>query len=164
MRRPVYDRVLCLSPFSEVAERLNGDPASWLPAPALLDEGGGHIVSMRPAGLPSPLVVAVDALVDVGPATTETIDQGLVVRSVAWRARTIDRAFPRLVGELELTPFGETACQLRLVGGYEPPVSVAGDVADRLIGRHIAEAVVRTFLEDVADHLAALADHRTPSA
>ena len=154
--------MLCLSPFAEVAERLTGDPASWLPGPATADEGGGFVVSMRPAGLPAPLVVAVDALVDVGPPSADTIDHGLVVRSIAWRARTIDRAFPRLVGELELTPFGESACQLRLVGGYEPPVSVAGDVADRLVGRHVAEAVVRTFLEDVAEHLAALADHRAP--
>lgn len=145
MRRPVYDGVTVARPFDDALAVFAGLPARWLPRPA--DRiPTGYVVQMRASGVLA--AAGVDALVDVG--DLELDPPGLAVRAVAWRALNADRVFPRMVGELELAATTDTACRLTLVGGYQPPVSVVGDAADRLVGRHVAEAVIRTFLEEVA--------------
>jgi hypothetical protein len=148
MRRPVYDTIHVPVPFEVAAEHMRRDPTTWLPSPGTpVDEG--VLVTMRAAGLLA--AAGVDAVVDIG---APTIDQaGLLVRPVGWRSFTADRLFPHLTADLELEAVTETTCRLTLVGGYKPPVSVIGDTADRFVGRHIADAVVRMFLEGVAGEL-----------
>jgi hypothetical protein len=148
MRSPVFDGVALDVPFDRAVEAFRAHPRSWLPEPAQ-DEGERTVVVMHASGLLSP--VGVQALIEVG----EHIDEppGLAVRPIAWRALRADRAFPRLVGELELAATTERTCRLTLVGGYKPPVSVLGDAGDRLVGRHVADAVIRQFLESVAARL-----------
>lgn len=148
MRRPVYDGVPVTASFDHVVEALGADPSTWLPAPAT-PEAGGHVAVMRASGLLA--AAGVPALVEVGDLDLDP--PGLAVRPVAWRALRTDRVFPRLVGELELSATSTVTCRLAMVGGYQPPVSVVGDAADRLLGHHVAEAVVRTFLESVATRL-----------
>lgn len=149
MRRPVYDGVTVAVPFDAALAGLERDPSSWLPTPAS-PHPDGHVVVMRAMGMLA--AAGVPALVDVG--DLEHDPPALAARSVAWRALAADRVFPRLVGELELTAVTDRTCRLTLVGGYMPPVSVVGGAADRLFGRHVAEAVIRSFLEDVAARLA----------
>lgn len=149
MRRPLYDSLLLAAPFAVAARRFRSDPALWLPPPALAEDDG-VVVTMRAAGLLA--AAGVDAVVHVD--STSLDQERLIVRPIAWRAAAADRVFPRLAADLELEAVSETACRLTLVGGYQPPVSVVGDAADRLVGRHIAESVVRTFLESVAGVLA----------
>lgn len=151
MRRPVYDGVTVARPFDEALAIFADLADRWLPRPA--DRiPTGYVVEMRASGLLA--AAGVDALVDVG--ELELDPPGLAARSVAWRALNADRVFPRLVGELELAATNDEASRLTLVGAYQPPVSVVGDAADRLVGRHVAEAVIRTFLEEVAAALAAV--------
>lgn len=145
MRRPVYDGVPITMPFPDALARLSGDPVQWLPRPVRRD-ADGLVVTMHATGL---LVAAgVQAVVEVG--DLEVDPPGLAVRPIAWRAQRSDRVFPRLVGELELSRTSPTTSRLTLVGGYQPPISVIGDAGDRLVGRHLADAVIRTFLERVA--------------
>jgi hypothetical protein len=148
MRRPVYDTVLSGLAYETAATRMRADPACWLPAPARRVDAG-IVVTMRAAGLLA--AAGVDAVIDVaGP----TLDQpGMLVRPIAWRAEVADRVFPRLSADIELEAVNAHACRLTLVGGYQPPISVLGDTADRVVGRHVAAAVVRTFLEGVAGEL-----------
>lgn len=148
MRSPVFDGVSLDVPFDRAVQAFRGDPRSWLPEPAY-DEGDRTVVVMKASGLLSP--VGVLALVEIGEAADES--PGLAVRPIAWRALRADRAFPRLVGEFELAAVSEHTCRLTLVGGYKPPVSVLGDAGDRLVGRHVADAVIRQFLESVAVRL-----------
>lgn len=159
MRRPVYDGVPVALPFDTALAALDGAPATWLPAPASPHDDG-VVVLMRATGLLA--AAGVPAVVDVG--AVEVDPPGLAVCPIAWRAQYTDRVFPRLVGELELSAVSDTGSRLTLVGGYQPPVSVVGDAADRLFGHHVAEAVIRTFLEDVATSLVETADRtRLPS-
>lgn len=157
MRRPIYDGVPLDVPFAAALARLSADPRSWLPAPAD-PHPSGTVVVMRANGLLAAAGVA--ALVDVGEVERDPPD--LAVLPIAWRALYSDRVFPRLVGELELSATSERTSRLTLVGGYTPPVSVVGDAADRLVGRHVADAVIRSFLEDVAEQITRTAETAAP--
>ena len=148
MRRPVYDHTFEKIPFAHATAVLRGDPVNWLPGPATRRDDG-FVVAMRAAGLlPAP---EVDAFVTVEPATIDR--ETLFVRPIAWRAASANRLFPTLTADLEIEAVNGTAIRFALVGSYRPPVSVVGEAADRLIGHHIAEAVVRTFLEGVAERM-----------
>ena len=149
MRRPVYDGVAVGLRYEQAVTRFGRTAEQWLPAPALPHERG-HVVVMRAAGMLA--TTGVPAVVDVGAMQGDL--SALAVRSVAWRSLNADRIFPRLVGDLELTPTSASTARLTLVGSYSPPVSVVGGAADRLFGHHVAEAVIRSFLEDVAERLA----------
>lgn len=151
MRRPVYDGVPVAVPFEAAFARLSEDPGHWLPDPAA-PHPHGHTVVMRASGMLA--AAGVPALVDVGPVQHDP--PNLAVRTLAWRSLNADRVFPRLVGELELTATSASTSRLTLVGGYTPPISVVGGAADRLFGHHVAEAVIRSFLEDVATGLVAV--------
>lgn len=152
MRRPVYDGVPVEVPFDTALEALGGAPATWLPPPATSHDDG-VVVVMHATGLLA--AAGVPAVVEVG--VLEVDPPGLAMRRLGWRALHTDRVFPRLVGELELAATSEVTSRLTLVGGYQPPVSVVGGAADRLVGHHVAEAVIRSFLEDVAKRVLDLA-------
>lgn len=154
MRRPVYDGVSIAMPFPEALARLSDDPLQWLPHPARRDPAG-VLITMHATGLLA--AAGVQAVVDVGDLEVDL--PGLAVRPIAWRAHRSDRVFPRLVGELELSRTSPTTSRLTLIGGYQPPISVIGDAGDRLVGRHLADAVIRTFLERVAGTLAETAEN-----
>lgn len=159
MRRPVYDGVALGAPFEDALGVLGSDPRTWLPPPAQ-PHPHGTVVTMHATGILAS--AGVPALVDVG--DLELDPPGLAVRPIAWRALYADRVFPRLVGELELTAIGDRMSRLTLVGGYQPPVSVVGDAADRLLGNHLAEAVIRSFLERVAAGVVASLPKSAPTA
>ena len=148
MRRPVYDGVAVGMRYEDAVARFGREAGLWLPAPAQRNDRG-HVVVMRAAGMLA--ATGVPAVVDVGAMQGDL--SVLAVRSVAWRSLNADRIFPRLVGDLELTPTSASTARLTLVGSYSPPVSVVGGAADRLFGHHVAEAVIRSFLEDVAERL-----------
>lgn len=145
MRRPVYDGVAVTVPFSSALHLLAAESVHWLPEPVRRDPDG-VVVVMHATGLLA--AAGVPALVQVG--QLEVDPPGLAVRTIAWRAQRSDRVFPRFVGELELSQTSATTSHLTLVGGYQPPISVIGDAGDRLVGRHLADAVIRTFLERIA--------------
>jgi hypothetical protein len=77
---------------------------------------------------------------------------GLALR---WEARGPGgRLFPVLDADLTLTPAGENAAVLALVGAYRPPLGGLGAELDRLLLHRVAEATIRNFLERVATALA----------
>lgn len=158
MRRPVYDGVPVTVPFSSALHVLADEPDRWLPAPVRHDDDG-VVVVMHATGLLA--AAGVPALVHVG--ELEVDPPGLAVRNIAWRAQRSDRVFPRFVGELELTQTSATTSHLTLVGGYQPPISVIGDAGDRLVGRHLADAVIRTFLERIAVRMQESAESGVPA-
>lgn len=152
MRRPVYDGVTVGGSYEAALARFAAAPEDWLPAPAT-PHPDGHVVLMHATGMLA--TTGVPAVVEIGPAEAEA--SALAIRPVAWRSLNADRIFPRLVGDLELTRTSASTARLTLVGSYLPPISVVGGAADRLLGHHVAEAVIRTFLENVAARLAGVA-------
>jgi hypothetical protein len=67
-----------------------------------------------------------------------------------WAAETNSALFPSMKASLLVYPLSPGETQLDLRGTYEPPGSVVGTAADRLVGHRIAEASVHRFLDEVA--------------
>lgn len=149
MRRPVYFYTYVGGDTAASREVLCSDPAMWLPDAAGMN-GDGWAVTLRAEGLLA--AAGVRALVEVGdPITPDTKD--IVIRPIGWRAVSADTLFPILEADLELEALTADRSQLRMMGSYRPPLSVLGDAADHLIGRRVAEGVVREFVLGVAGGL-----------
>lgn len=144
--RPLHV-VVPLDGMDEVGRaRFHGDPSAWLPAPASPSPEGHRVDLATGSLLPGPYV---RVHVDVGEVVVASGD--LAVRALSWQAIRLAPAFPTLDAELEL----DTRLRpcLRLFGTYTPPLAVVGDVADRLVGRHLATEIVRGFLTSVGHRL-----------
>lgn len=150
MRRHVYYYTHVQLPYEVAAARLVGDPASWLPGPAEPEDGHWLVELHADGALPQPLSSHV-AQVEVGPVTPMA---GALLRPLTWRSAVANRWVPALTGDLELAKLSDTTCQLSLLGSYGPPLSVVGEVGDRLVGHRVAEAAVRRFVQQLADRLA----------
>jgi hypothetical protein len=150
MRRHVYYYTHIELPYEVAADRLGGDPSSWLPAPCLPDDEHWLVELNANGALPDAVANDV-AKVEVGPVTTMA---GAVLRPVTWRSTGVDRWVPTLSGDLELVKLSDTTCQLSLLGSYRPPLSVIGEIGDRVIGHRVAEAAVRRFVHDLGERLA----------
>jgi hypothetical protein len=70
-----------------------------------------------------------------------------------WQAETNSSLFPSMKASLLVYPLSPGETQLDLRGSYEPPGSVLGNAADRVVGHRIAEASVHRFLDEVATRL-----------
>lgn len=151
-RRHVYFYTPIGRSFDEVGDVLEGDPAVWLPPPAIHADGAWRVtLHAHEVALPGQLAEHA-ALVEVGEPARHDI---AVLRGLVWRSASAGGLVPTLEADLELVPLSDDACQLSLLGSYRPPLSVAGDIADRLLGHRIAEACVRRFVLDVADQVTA---------
>ncbi len=150
MRRPVYYFTHLDGSFGVLSERFAASPGVWLPPPAGPLEGGGREVLLT-AGDRLP-AVGVTAEVRVA-EPVETGDPHLLVRPLSWRARHAPAGFPVLNGDIELEWLAGALTRLAFAGSYRPPLSVVGAAADRVAGRHVAEAVVRRFVLGVGSRL-----------
>ncbi len=148
-RHPIHT-VVALPDGAEPAtarSRFAGPAEAVLPPPGT-PVPGGHRVHLSTGNLlPTPTVAAVARL---GPVTSPT--PGLDVRGLHWHAESADGLFPTLQGDLELHTTERP--ELRLVGFYVPPFAVVGAAADRLVGRHLATEVIRSFVTGVCRRLA----------
>jgi hypothetical protein len=70
--------------------------------------------------------------------------------------------FPVLDAQLTLAPDGEHRSRLELVGSYRPPLGPAGTILDRAIMGRVAEATIRTLLEQAVAVLANPAEATDP--
>ena len=61
-----------------------------------------------------------------------------------WRAGT--RLFPEFHGTLRLRIDTVDTTRLTLEGAYRPPLGIAGDLFDIVLGRHIARATMSDLL------------------
>ena len=74
--------------------------------------------------------------------------------SLRWEATgPTGELFPVLDAELVLTPASEDRSRLELVGSYRPPLGRAGMVLDRVIMGRVADATIRSLLEQTAAEL-----------
>jgi hypothetical protein len=151
MRGHIYFYTHLSVPFGVAASVLAGDPALWLPAPAERSNGHFAVTLTAEGALPGP-VAEHTADVEIGPSGRYPES---LIRSVTWRSAHLDRILPTLAADLELCTLGGGGSQLSMTGTYKPPLSVVGEVGDRLHGHRIAEACVRRFVLDVGMRLEA---------
>ena len=79
-----------------------------------------------------------------------------------WRASTATAFFPTMHAELIAHPIGEDETQLGLFGTYSPPLGVLGGLGDAVLGHHIAEASVHSFVDALVKRLEELIPPPTP--
>ena len=151
VRKPIYFYTHLPVGFETVAARLEASPRLWLPHP-VSEDAEGYVVTLRTGDRSNLPEVA--ASVTVGESLRDARGAWLV-RRIGWKAMKAGAVFPVLAGDLELAAVGPEVSQLTLIGTYRPPISVLGEVGDRLVGHHVAEAVVRRFVLDVATALEA---------
>lgn len=78
-----------------------------------------------------------------------------VTLTVRWEATGVmGRLFPVLDANITLTPAGEDASRLALIGAYRPPLSGLGASLDRVVLHHAATATVRSLLKRLAQTIA----------
>lgn len=146
MRRHLYFYTLIDAPLPDASAMLGGDPSCWLPAPAEQRDNGWIVDLVAEGALPKSFAQH-RVLLETGEPISE---RGRLLRTVAWRSASAPGIFPVLGGDLELVGLQGGGCQLSLMASYRPPLAVAGDAADALLGHHVAEACVRRFVLDTA--------------
>ncbi len=136
-------------PWEEVERRLLADPSTWMPA--LLEEAYEEGDRLRPQiGLGKNLGLSKEAVVSVG-RPLHMNDRVVLPANV--EAATLSGLFPKLTADLEIAALGPDRTKLILSGTYEPPLGLAGAVLDRVLLHHVAEAVVKNFVEGVVERL-----------
>ena len=74
--------------------------------------------------------------------------------ALRWEATGVTGAlFPVLDADLTLTPAGQQATRLALVGSYRAPLGGLGAGLDKAILNRVATATIRALLQNVADSL-----------
>lgn len=109
-------------------------------------------------GAPRPL--AKEVVIALGHAE---MGRSVVTVPVTWRATGAAALFPRLEGEIEVTPLAPARTQLRFRGSYRPPFGALGNAVDRLLMARFARATVVDWVDAVARQIAAdLSDQSPP--
>jgi hypothetical protein len=78
--------------------------------------------------------------------------EGLFI-PVHWWAKGATFLFPRLDGDLEVMPLGSDTTQITLMGRYEAPPGSDGKKLNRMLLHQLAEASVRSFLNQLGELL-----------
>ena len=149
MRRHLYYYTHVEADLAPASAMLGGDPARWLPAPGEATAGGWAVDLVASGALPR-AIARHRAIVDVGPPL---LSDNRLLRTITWRSATAPGVFPVFDGDLELIGLQGDLCQLSLIGTYRPPLSVAGDAGDALLGHNVAEACIRRFVLDTAERM-----------
>ncbi len=72
---------------------------------------------------------------------------------VRWKAPGETGLLPEMDAELSLASVGPRRTQLTFRGSYQPPLGVVGVIADRAVMHRLAEYVVKTFMDQLAQSL-----------
>jgi hypothetical protein len=76
------------------------------------------------------------------------MSQSMVV-PLGWIASDQAGLLPKVEADLEIAPLGSKATQVSLSARYTPPLGVVGQVLDRTLMHHVAEAVVKDTTERI---------------
>jgi hypothetical protein len=79
---------------------------------------------------------------------------GATLVPIRWQAVSTSWLFPALEGQLEIAPLGTSKTQLGLSAAYDPPLGLAGKIADRALLHRVAEVTIKDFLESVGRRIA----------
>jgi hypothetical protein len=75
------------------------------------------------------------------------------ILDIGWEASGAPWLFPVMHLELSAWPLSSSETQIEIVGEYRPPLGVVGNAFDAAVGHRIAEASVKSFLENVVEQM-----------
>ncbi len=78
-----------------------------------------------------------------------------LVYPVSWSAVGSETLFPRLNADLIVSHIGPDQTRIIMDGTYQPPLGPLGKVVDRVLLRRVAESTVKTWVDRLADSIAA---------
>ena len=141
-------------PYEAVRDALRADAAGLFARATSAAKSRSHALTslhVKVGGLD----IAAEAIVAIAEIPeVEAGMHGMKTRfALDWRAAHATGWFPVMEGELSIYPLSKDETQLDFEGQYQPPLGVLGGAIDLVIGRRIAEASVRTFIESVATRL-----------
>jgi hypothetical protein len=119
-------------PVEAVKSVLTASPREWF---ARLDDSGEAEVGPHVSGIGIRKKVAVE----VGPPITAGDWTEI---PVTWKATSIGKLFPVMVGKVELSPVDARTTKLTVCGMYEPPFGPLGKQVDDAFMHTVAEATV----------------------
>jgi hypothetical protein len=129
------------------------DPESWIPDLAEAAGSVGETILIEVSLGALSRWVAKRIIVELG----EPIHfPSRVVLPMTWRSPELDSLFPVFDADIELAPIGPSRTQLSVSARYSPPLGKIGRAIDRALLRRVTEAVVRDFVERVAERIVAL--------
>jgi len=143
--------------MAEVKERIR-DPWGWLAplADRAYTDGEDELRVKLGAGASR---VAKTVSLRIGAVRIIGADRFLL--PLRWEATGPSLLFPVMDANLEVSPQGPSLVELGLWGSYDPPLDWVGRQVDRLVLHRVAEASVRSFLDQAGAAL--LASDRTDS-
>jgi hypothetical protein len=136
--------------YDEVRAQVRADPRRLIEASAGAAYRQGERLSLRLTPLQG--MPRLGKTIEVDLADPYERDDRLVV-PMHWWAPGATRFFPHLDGDLEFAPLGSNACQITLMGSYDPPLGFVGRHADVLLLHRVAEGSIRSFLVRVSRNL-----------
>lgn len=137
-------------PFVEIAASLATKPVEWMPG--MMDDAYASGDALRTSlGIGRGSRLAKQVRVMVADALSK---ENRVVLPIRVEAVGPAALFPRLDVDLEAVPVGATMTQLTLRGTYTPPLGQLGALVDRAILHRLAQAIIKNFVEQVAESLA----------
>jgi hypothetical protein len=78
-----------------------------------------------------------------------------IIYPVSWSAVGSEMLFPRLTAELIISHVGPDRTRIVMDGTYQPPLGQLGKVVDRVVLRRVADATVKTWVDHLAESIAA---------
>ena len=78
-----------------------------------------------------------------------------LIYPLTWSAVGAEMLFPRLNADLVVSHIGSDRTRIILDGTYQPPLGSLGKVVDRILLRRVAESTVKSWVDRLADSLAA---------
>ena len=141
-------------PLAQAEEALLHSPGDWIPGIAQdAEDLGEHLLAEVGFG-PEGRRVAKRVIIELGnpirfPSRT--------VLPMSWRAAERQAFFPTFEADIEVAPLGPNRTQLSVSARYEPPLGVVGRAIDRALLHRVAEAIVKDFVDRLADRLQTLA-------
>jgi hypothetical protein len=96
--------------------------------------------------------IAKEVRLEIGPPE---IHRSGLVYPVSWSAVGSETLFPRLNADLIVSHIGPDQTRIIMDGTYQPPLGPLGKVVDRVLLRRVAESTVKTWVDRLADSIAA---------
>ena len=131
----------------EVEAAFDGGIEKWIPALVQQANGDGMKLLTELGFEVAKKRIEKQVAVTVG-APRKTAGATLV--PISWQAASASWLFPALDGQLEIAAIGESRTQLGLSATYDPPLGLAGKIADRALLHRVAEVTIKDFLESIA--------------
>ena len=147
----IHEVVSVAVPMDQIKAHI-ADPWGWLAPVADRAYAAGEDELRVKVGAGTPRVAKTVSL-RIGAVRSLPGDRFLL--PLRWQATGPSLLFPIMDANLEVSPRGPELVELGLWGSYDPPLDWIGRQVDRLVLHRVAEASVRSFLDQAAEALVA---------